>query len=189
MSRSPVAVLYDAAGNPVTTTQGTSITGASPAVMVGAVDASSFVRFLRVDGAGRLQSTVSPAVAPAASTPVTIAQPEAQLSINNNHDTIYIIPSGVTFYLQQVVAGAEGDPTEAGSKVEVYYRDAVTILHLVTRLYIVGQTLAITYGDVSQARNGTAMTGDGTNTQVVLRRTRQSGQSQEVDAVIRGYVL
>jgi len=88
--------------------------------------------------------------------------------------------------LEYLVAGAEGDPTAKGSKIEVLYYDGAAE-HLVERIYLMGESVSV-YPNTSSARDGTAMTGNGSTKKVYLRRHRMSGTAQEVDAVARGYV-
>ncbi|MHA2334281.1 MAG: hypothetical protein ACXAEU_19795, partial [Candidatus Hodarchaeales archaeon] len=100
----------------------------------------------------------------------------------------YTITNGKTFYIQQIVVGAEGDPTEKGSKVEVHYFDGTTE-HLIDRLYITGFTAFGSYPDASLARDDTELVGDGSTKTIRVKRIRMSGGTQEVDVVIRGYEL
>jgi hypothetical protein len=100
------------------------------------------------------------------------------------HDTTYTIANGQTFYLQQFVAGCEGDPTSNGSKAEIIFDDGAE--HVVDRIYVDGFTNYVAYNDVCTARDGTTMVGNGSNT-IIVRRTRMSASGQEVDAVARGY--
>lgn len=188
MSRSPAAILFDSAGNPLSIQPDVAIPADTPLLLAGASDAASVARLLQVDGSGRLKTVVAPASPPAASTPISISQPEANLNVSNFANTDYVIPNGQTFYLQQLTAGAEGDPTEAGSRVDVLYLDAASAEHLITRIYVAGQTLSVAYADVSSARDGTALAGNGTTTRIRLRRIRKGGGSQEIDAEIRGYI-
>jgi len=141
------------------------------------------------DGIKRLQIkgkvSVSAPATPATATSVTIAGDDP-LDISTTQNESYTIPDGETFTLTSVSAGAEGDPTEKGSKVEVIYYDG-TDEHLISRIYITGQTVSV-YPDTSITRDGTSMTGDGSTKTIIVRRLRLSGTSQEVDAVARGYV-
>jgi hypothetical protein len=109
---------------------------------------------------------------------------DTPLDMSGNNQTTYVITNGKTFYLQQIVAGSQGDPTENGSRVELFFYDGTE--HLVARIYLTGFTTFITYPQLNEARDGTAMSGNGTN-YLILRRTRLSGGNQEVDAVIYGY--
>jgi len=99
-----------------------------------------------------------------------------------------VIGSGVSLKIQFFAAGAEGDPSEGGSKVEIYWREGATPTdHLVERLYVSGSTVYETLPDTNTARDGTTMVGNGSNTKLVIRRKRLSNSGQEVDAVVRGY--
>lgn len=142
------------------------------------------------DGKQRLaivgKVSVSAPATPPSATPVTIAG-DTPLSISTTQNTEYVIPDGETFTLSVVEAGAAGDPTEKGSKIEVIYDEDGTE-KIIERIYITGQTVAV-YPDTSEARDGTSLVGNAAGTyKIILRRIRLSGTSQEVDAVVRGYV-
>lgn len=130
-------------------------------------------------------SIVSPE-APAAATAVMILG-DSPLDMNNTEDsTAYVIPDGETFTLQQIIAGAEGDTTERGTAIEVFYDDVGTD-RLIFREYITGFTSSVTV-NLSEARDGTALTGNAGGTKTIfLRRRRLSGGSLEVDAVAFGF--
>ena len=164
---SPAAVLVDGDGNLVNVTEDDGV--------------------LRLAILGKVVIAPSPipdtatAVTIAADTPLVVG---AQPSI---HSTEYIIPDGEAFTLQQLTAGAEGDPTEKGSKVEVYYFDG-TVDHLIERVYVSGFSLSTSYPDVELARDGTPMVGDGSTKKIRIDRIRMSGTAQELDSVVRGFV-
>jgi hypothetical protein len=100
------------------------------------------------------------------------------------------IENGVNLFLQSLAAGASGDPSEKGSKVEIYWREGGGPTdHLISRVYLSGQTVYIILPNVNQARDTTAMTGDGTTTKLVIRRERMSTSAQEIDAEVRGYTV
>ncbi len=120
---------------------------------------------------------------PQDATQVTIAADDP-LEVQGSEDTEYIIPNGTTFHIQQVIAGAQGDPNETGSKIEIIYNDGVE--NLIERLYVVGFTEFGNYPDTSTTRNGKKLEGNGTN-KIVIRRDRIGGNALEVDAVVRGY--
>lgn len=103
------------------------------------------------------------------------------------HNTDTDLPAGKTLYIQQVVAGSQGDPTEAGSKVEVIYHDGTTD-HLVQRIYVAGATVFVPFDDLSIARDETVMEG-GSGKYIRISRIRMSQSSQEIDAVLTGYLL
>lgn len=142
-----------------------------------------------IDNADRLlvqgKVTVVAADPPSGTTPVVISEPEGSLEISVDDDTTYTITSGETFTVQQVVAGSEGDSTERGSVVEVWYDDQTTE-HLVVRVYVNGFTTFVS-PNTNTARDGVPLTGTVTGEQIVLRRRRLSGGAQEVDGVIRGF--
>jgi len=133
------------------------------------------------------KSQIVPPVPPPSTTPRTIV-PSGSLGVSGNStDTHnYVIPNGVTFTIQQVVTGAEGDPNERGSKVTVYYVDASSTTHVVQRIYLQSTTVQVT-PETSQAVDGTSMVGDGSTTQIRIDRTRLGGGTAEIDAVVRGY--
>jgi hypothetical protein len=103
-----------------------------------------------------------------------------------SHTTEYVIANGKTFFIQQIIAGAEADPSEKGSKIEVAYFDGTTE-HLVDRVYVTGFTQFGIYPDTSKTRDGTTMTGNGTTKVIRVKRQRMSTSGQEIDAVVRGY--
>lgn len=107
-------------------------------------------------------------------------------SLLSPHDTSYVIEDGKTFHIQQVIAGCQGDPSEDGSKVEIIFNDGTE--HVVDRIYVHGETQFGDYPDTHTARDGTQLLGNGTNT-IILRRTRLSNSTQEIDAVVRGYIV
>jgi hypothetical protein len=141
------------------------------------------------DGINRLQIkgkvSVSAPQAPATATAVTLAS-DTPLDMTGTEENSYTITDGKTFTITSVVAGAEGDPTEKGSKIEVIF-DQNGTEKVIDRIYLTGQTVAI-YPDTSESRDGTSLDGNpgGTN-KIILRRVRLSGSTQEVDAVLRGY--
>jgi hypothetical protein len=99
-----------------------------------------------------------------------------------------VIDNAVNLYLQVFSSGAAGDPNERGSRVDILWREgAGPTDHVVSRMYIGGQSLSFTLPDVNLARDGTQMTGNGTNTKLVIRRYRLSNADSEVDAEVRGY--
>jgi hypothetical protein len=131
--------------------------------------------------------SISTPEAPDSATAVTILG-DTPLDISGTEDsTAYVIPDGETFTLQQIIAGAEGDTSERGTAIEVYYDDVGTD-RLVFREYITGFTSSVTV-NVSEARDGTALVGNAGGTKkIFLRRRRLSGGSLEVDAVAFGFV-
>jgi hypothetical protein len=138
--------------------------------------------FQRLAIQGKVQ--VTPPVAPPTATPVTI---DASIPLDvGSHDTTYTITSGKTFVIQQIVAGAEGDPTEKGSKIEVYFDDGTE--RLIERIYITGFTQYGVYPDTQTSRDGTILAGNGSN-ELVVRRQKLGGSNKEIDVVIRGYEI
>ncbi len=140
----------------------------------------------RLEVSGKVQST--PPVAPPAATAITVAA-ATPLSVSGSHSTDYTITNAKTFIMQQLVCGAEGDPSEKGSKVEVHYVDSGSVEHLVERIYITGFTQYGIYPDTSKARDNTSFTGNGSTTKIRIKRIRMGGSGQEIDVVIRGYEI
>lgn len=101
-------------------------------------------------------------------------------------DTVFVIPDGETFYLQQVIAGNE-DPTK-GASIEVIYDNGTE--HLAERVYTNGRTINIGYGDQGAARDGVPMVGNAGGTFVIIiRRIKYSGSNIAIDAIVRGYTV
>lgn len=107
------------------------------------------------------------------------------LDVATTESDSYVITSGKTFTIQSVTVGAEGDPNSKGSKVEVYFNDGTD--HLISRIYVVGQSVPV-FPDTSIARDGTSLTGNGSNV-IRIDRTRLGGGTLEIDAVVRGYEI
>lgn len=153
-------------------------------------DAAQFldVRLDPLGGQRRLQiegkvSLTAP-TPPPDTTPVAITFSGA-LSISSNQTDNYVIANGKRFVVQQIVGGCEGDTSERGSAIEVYYFDGTT-QHLIERLYLNGFTTEV-YPNTERARDGTATDGNGTTKTIRVIRRRLSGSAQEVDFVVRGY--
>lgn len=141
------------------------------------------------DGKNRLaiigKVSITESSAPPTATKVSLNN-STPLSISANSDSFYVITDSKTFTVTLVIGGCEGDSSERGSVVEVYYDDIGT-LKIIDRLYLNGQTVSI-FPDTNQARDGTLLTGNLAGTKrILLRRRRLSGAAQEVDAVLRGY--
>jgi hypothetical protein len=122
---------------------------------------------------------------PPGATAVSVAA-DTPLDVFTSEDTDYVITTSKTFHIQQIIVGAEGDPGEKGSKIEVFFDDGAE--HLVDRIYVQGTSLFGNYPDTSQSRDGTAITGNGTN-KIIIRRSRLGGAALEIDSVIRGYEI
>lgn len=131
--------------------------------------------------------TIQPAPPPEGGTPVQIAA-DSPLDVSSSETTDYTITNGKTFYLQQISAGAEGDPTEKGSKITVQYYDGSTY-HVLLRIYIMGESITTTYPDVMETRDGTDMDGDGSTKYIRVTRENFGGSSKEIDCVLYGYEL
>lgn len=148
--------------------------------------------FLGVNAEGKLCVQTSPPTPPAGTTEFVLAGDDP-LTVGpspNFYETVSsVIANGVTLKLQFIAAGAEGDPSERGSKLEIYWREGTGPTdHLIERLYITGATVFEELPDVSKTRDDTSMVGNGTNTYLVIRRERLSNSGQEIDSVVRGYL-
>ena len=128
---------YDSLGNPITSV------------------ADGAGRRLCVDVKGEV-STIPP-IPPLGASEFTVSA-DTPLSITGTHDTEYVVTTGKAVRIQQISAGAEGDPTEKGNKVEVIFNDGTE--HLVERVYITGFTQSGIYPNTSKARDGTPITGN-----------------------------
>jgi len=183
----------DSAVKNITVNEGVS--GSSPGIYIHgkSIDGKAIVPNIIQDDVSDYQSLyvtgkvslVSP-MPPVGKTQITIDN-SSPLSIASTSNVKYTIASGSTFVLQQIIAGSEGDTSERGSVVEVYYSGSDLSSHIVSRVYVSGFTTFI-QPNTSQARDGTSLGGDGT-AYLVLRRRRLSGAAQEVDCVVRGYEI
>jgi len=143
------------------------------------------------DGKNRLEISgkisVSAPPPPPAATPKQIAA-DTPLDVTGTHNTDYEITDGTTFTIQSFTAGAEGDPTEKGAKVSIFYIDASSVSHLVADIYLTGETVQ-TFPDTSVARDGTSLDGTAAAGTGVLRVAREQfgGGTRELDSVVRGF--
>lgn len=130
-------------------------------------------------------SITNPAVPPS-TTPVAYAG--TPLSFSSSDDTTFTITDGKTLHIQSVFAGAEGDPAEKASKVEVFYSpDGGTTEKIVDRIYLSGDTISL-FPDTMEARDGTQLDGVATNQgKIIIRRTHFGGSAKELDCVVRGF--
>lgn len=128
-----------------------------------------------------------PPVCPPGATEVNIyADSPLELSNSNSpHSTEHIITNSKTFKAQRVIIGAGHDPSEKGSQIELIYYNGTE--HVVARYFVENQTFEIHLGDLSKARDGTSMAGNGTTYKFIVRRTRLSSSAQMVDAHVQGY--
>jgi lipopolysaccharide export system protein LptA len=129
--------------------------------------------------------TISSPEAPPNTTEVVISADDP-LEVSISDDTTYTITSGSVLHIQQLVAGAAGDPNEKGSKVEVLYSSSIGE-HLVERVYVIGETQFGSYPDTSTARDGTPLSGSGASELIIFRRSKLGGTAREIDAVLRGF--
>jgi len=137
---------------------------------------------------GKVSVTIPPPPPGGAKIAISADNPLSISQATSPYLTEWTIPTGKTLFIQQIIAGCQGDPSADGSKVEVYYYDGATE-HLVDRIYILGQTQFGNYPDTSTARDGTVMTGSGTTRKLRIYRSRLSNSTQEIDAVVRGYTI
>lgn len=153
-------VIYDGSGNPVTITE----------------DAGVY----RVEISGKV--TVVGA-SPPPSTNEFFLFADSPLTTGDN-TTSKVVPNGETFHLQTFRCGNE-DPTK-GAVFEIFFNDGTQ--HLVARFYANGETVEFGFADVTAARDGTVMVGNGSNT-IQVRRAKFSGSNIAMDAVLRGYTV
>jgi hypothetical protein len=142
-----------------------------------------------LDGKRRLQIEGHVSIAapePPVGTTVVSFTFSGALSISATQTDNYVITNGKRFVLQQIVAGSEGDTSEKGSVIEVFYFDGTTE-YLVEREYINGFTTQLSPLTETSRDGAQTMDGNGTTKTVRVKRRRLSGSSQEVDFVIRGY--
>jgi hypothetical protein len=162
--------------------------GDGPAVVVVSPDGAR-IGDIDIDS---LKVATRPQGIPAGTTEFVLAQDDVDLEVgptpSYDETESAVIDNGHTLYLQSISSGAAGDPSEKGSKVEVYWREgAGPTDHLIDRLYVIGSSIQIQLPATSKARDGTDFVGDGSTTKVVIRRERLSTSAQEIDAVVRGY--
>lgn len=162
LDRVPIAqsLLYDKDGNAVT------------------VSLDAGIR--RIEIAGKV--TIVGSSPPPATTPAVIIG-DTPLVVGSD-DTSFVIPDGETFHLQQLTAGNE-DPTK-GAVITLLFDNGTE--HVIERIYVSGSSVSIGFGDVTLARDGTALLGDGVDT-IVLRREKFSGTNIAIDSVARGYTV
>jgi len=130
--------------------------------------------------------SISNPMAPAGTTAVQYA-PSPLGFMGVDTDT-FVITDGKTLTIQSIFAGAEGDPTEKGSKVEVFYTpDGGATEKIIDRIYITGDTISL-FPDVKKSRDGTSLLGIAVNQgKIIIRRTHFGGVSKEFDVVVRGF--
>jgi len=143
---------------------------------------------------GTVVVAAKPPSAPPGTTEFVQAVDEAELSVGaggdvaSPHTTLgAIVADTVNLFLQTVNVGTEGDPAEAGAKIELYWQTSGPVNHLVERIFVAGDTKQITLPNINKARDGTVMTGDSADTRLTVTRTRLSNASQEVDFEVRGF--
>ena len=108
---------------------------------------------------------------------------------NQARDTVFVIDDTKRLFIQQVIVGAEGDPTESGSTIRLYYSpDGGTTELLIQKFYVGGQSYTITFPNLDETRDGTPIDGVATGQgQLIVRRERQGGGNQEIDATVICY--
>lgn len=162
-------------------------TGCGSVVMEGGtiisgVDSDGVTHKIAVDGNGNIGVRVVPNVPPAGVS-ATLIFADTPLTVSS-HDTTFTIPNGETFHLQRVLSGNE-DPTK-GASVEIIYYDGTTE-HLVWRGFYAGFSVPIDFPDLSIARDGTAMTGDGSTKTIIVRRAVFTGGAIAIDSTVQGF--
>jgi hypothetical protein len=145
-----------------------------------------------VETDGSIKVATRPPQPPTGTTEFVLAQDEAELEVGPTPSYLETVSDPITnthnLYLQIITAGAAGDPSEKGSKVEIYWREgAGPTDHLITRLYLGGASVQVVLPNTNKARDDTQMTGDGSTTKLVIRRERLSTSAQEIDCEVRGY--
>ena len=158
--------------------------GGAP-VVIGSVDPSGNVATTRVDSAGRVLSSPAEVLVPEGATPFSLYVPVADLDVNSTTDTDSLaIPDGQTLYIQCLVIGSEGDGR--GSLVELIWLENTTE-KLITRRIINGTHRPFAFNNLSNARDGTDLTGALGNRKLRIRRSRLSSGRRIVDAEVHGY--
>jgi hypothetical protein len=142
-----------------------------------------------------MKVTSLPPVAPPATTAFALYAPREgtsdPLSVNSveNSDSA-IIGHNIGFYLQRLIPGAEGDPTDKGSKVEIHWVTGVAgTENLIARVYVQARSITYPYPDVHTTRNGTDMVGDGAYTKVRIKRYEMGSGNPEIDVELHGYLV
>jgi len=165
-------------------------------VLVLGKDSNDAARMLATESTGILRVASQPAQPPAVATVLTFAVNDALLDVGSGgavpspHTSLgAIIGNGINVYLQSAVIGTEGDTSENGSVIELYWRTAGPIDHLISRFYVAGESLEIIYPDIHTTRDGTVMVGDGVNTRLIVVRRRLSAAALEIDFDLRGYTI
>ena len=148
--------------------------------VVSGVDSTGAVKQMAVSSQGAINVTVVGSVPPDGVEGVSIYA-DSPLVVGS-HDTTYVIPNGEHFVLQQFTAGNE-DPTK-GAIVTILFDDGTE--HVIQRGYLAGFTVDFPLPNIAEARDGTILTGNGTNT-IIVRREKLSGTNIQIDAVVRGY--
>jgi len=184
--------LYDDAnGVAMPVAQGVAIPSNTRGLLIAGRSYDGKSYFAEVSELGRVSVTTYPITAPPGTTPFVVA---ADTPIEVGPNPVYretlgaVVAANTDLHVQFLAAGAAGDPSEKGSKVELYWREgAGPTDHLVERIYVSGATVSLSLPNTNLARDGTAMTGNGANTRLVVRRERLAVSAQEIDAVVRGY--
>lgn len=108
---------------------------------------------------------------------------------NQQVDDDFVITDGRRLYIQQVIVGSEGDPAFAGSVVRLFYSpDGGTTWLDIQKFYVRGDTYAISFPNIDEARDGTKINGVATNQGIFrIRRQRLGGGNQGIDATVVAY--
>lgn len=157
--------------------------------------AADVARYVLMEDDGTVRVASQPPSPPPGTTEFVFAVDDAELDVGSGGDVSSphtslspIIGNGLSLKLQQIQAGTEGDSSENGSVVEVYWREGGGPTdHLIDRFYVVGTSIQVPLPDTNKARDDTVMTGDGTTTRLAVVRRRLSVSALEIDFVVRGF--
>ncbi len=169
-------------------TTGAKLRGADGTTIDSVTDPEDSLERLAVSG--KVQVTIPPP--PDGGDSQTYAA-DSPLSVSGTSDTDFTLPDGDVLHIQQIAAGAAGDPNEKGSVCEIFLVEIDGTENLIDRLYVSGFTEFGNYPDTSTTRDGTSILGDtqtGPNDAILrIRRRRIAGASVEIDCVVRGYSI
>lgn len=117
---------------------------------------------------------------------ITAGKPLQPASVGT-HDTIFSIPDGEVFHLQDCRYGNEGGSARNVS-IEIIYFDGTE--HLLELLFCNGSTIQDSFTDESVARDGTSMIGNAVGTNlIIVRRMKFTGANLVIDAEVGGFTV
>lgn len=156
-------------------------------IVIGGKDDSGNVKTSTIDDSGRLRVIQASLVPPVGANPFTVSIPDADLSfITTNDYDGPLVPNGETLFLQLALAGSELDGS--GNRVDlIWVEGAGATEHLIERFFAHGPSQSYILNDIDTARDGTVLTGNGSNTFLRIRRVRLSGSAMQCDVSVRGY--